>query len=74
MRGTSRWVWNVDRSYLNNIHSSTAQIGITVTENIVECIYRSHKFVIVLSDGYIKSQWCNFETHVAQHTLTEMGR
>ena len=45
-----------------------------MTENIVECIYRSHKFVIVLSDGYIKSQWCNFETHVAKHTLTEMGR
>ena len=50
------------------------QIGITVTENIVECIYRSEKFLIVLSDGYIRSQWCNFETHVAQHSLTDMGR
>ena len=50
------------------------QIGITVTENIVECIYRSEKFLIILSDGYVKSQWCNFETHVAQHTLTDMGR
>lgn len=45
-----------------------------MTENIVDCIYRSQKFLIILSDGFLSSQWCNFETHVAQHQLTELDR
>ena len=50
------------------------KVGITVTENIVECIYRSQKFLIILSDGFLKSEWCNFETHVAQHQLTQKNQ
>ena len=50
------------------------QVGVTVTENIVDCIYRSRKFLMVLSDGFIKSQWCQFESHVAQHKLSNGKR
>ena len=51
------------------IHERDFKVGVTVTENIVDCIYRSGKFLMVLSDGFIKSQWCQFESHVAQHKL-----
>ena len=50
------------------------QVGVTVTENIVDCIYRSSKFLMVLSEGFIKSQWCQFESHVAQHKLNNGER
>ena len=60
--------------YMYRQSSFQLQVGITVTENIVECIYRSQKFLMILSNSFLKSQWCNFETHVAQHQLTEMGR
>ena len=50
------------------------QVGVTVTENIVDCIYRSGKFLMVLSDGFIQSQWCQFESHVAQHKLNNGER
>ena len=30
--------------------------------------------MIILSDGFLKSEWCNFETHVAQHQLTQKNQ
>ena len=55
------------------IHERDFRVGVTVTENIVECIDRSRRFLLVLSEGFLASQWCQFELHVAQHQLAEQG-
>ena len=47
------------------IHERDFKVGVTVTENIVECIDRSRKFAMIISKGFVKSKWCLFETHLA---------
>ena len=46
----------------------------TVTENIVQCVDRSQKFLMILSNSFLQSQWCLFETHVAQHQMVQENR
>ena len=50
------------------------KVGVTVTENIVECVDRSQKFLMILSNSFLQSQWCLFETHVAQHQMVQQNR
>ena len=45
-----------------------------MVENIVECIDKSRKFLLVLSDSFLQSQWCQFETHVAITQMVENDR
>jgi hypothetical protein len=37
-----------------------------VIENIVGCVENSAKFLMVLSNSFLASRWCIFETYVAQ--------
>ena len=45
-----------------------------MVENIVECIDKSRKFLLVLSDSFLQSQWSQFETHVAITQMVENDR
>ena len=49
-----------------------SQVGATLTENIVESIDQSRKFLIILSPGYVSSSWCMFEAHLAHHRLIQV--
>ena len=49
------------------IHDRDFKVGVTVIENIVDCIDRSRKFAMIVTRGFEKSKWCRFETHLA-HT------
>ena len=40
-----------------------------MTENIVDCIDKSRKFLMVLTNSFLKSKWCMFETHLAQSRI-----
>ena len=40
----------------------------------MECIDRSQKFLMIISNGFLQSQWCLFESHVAQHQMVQQNR
>ena len=51
------------------VHERDFRVGVTVTENIVDCIDKSRKFLMVLTNGFLQSKWCMFETHLAQSRM-----
>ncbi|XP_035223555.1 LOW QUALITY PROTEIN: toll-like receptor 13 [Stegodyphus dumicola] len=51
------------------VHERDFQVGSLITENILEAIDASRKVILILSDSFIKSEWCMFELHMAQHKL-----
>ena len=51
------------------VHERDFKVGVAVTENIVDCIDKSRKFLMVLTNSFIKSKWCMFETHLAQSRM-----
>lgn len=50
------------------------QIGLSILENIVECMDRSHAILLVVSSAFVRSKWCQFEMHLAQYRLIETLR
>ena len=48
------------------IHHRDFDIGKVIVENIVDCMSDSRFAVVVLSNAFCKSQWCNFELLLAQ--------
>ncbi len=55
-----------DQSIRACVHERDFEVGLTVIENIVTCLDRSRRFLMVLSSGFGNSQWCMFEVHLAQ--------
>jgi hypothetical protein len=53
------------------VHERDFKVGVSVTDNIVDCIDRSRKFAMVVSRGFVKSKWCRFETHLAHHRMLD---
>ena len=51
------------------VHERDFKVGVAVTENIVDCIDKSRKFLMVLTNNFVKSKWCMFETHLAQSRM-----
>lgn len=51
------------------IHDRDFEVGRLITENILDSIDRSRKVILVLTESFVKSEWCLFELHVAQHQL-----
>jgi len=56
------------------LHERDFEAGIPITENIVECVDKSRKIVIILTQKYLESQWCLFELNLAYHRLLEARR
>ena len=56
------------------VHERDFEPGKAVTENIVAGIDRSRKFLIVLSEAYVASKWCMFETHLAQERMAGLAK
>ena len=50
-------------------HERDFQIGVTVMQNIVNCVDKSQVFVVVLTPSYVNSTWCMFELFLAQSRL-----
>jgi hypothetical protein len=51
------------------VHERDFKVGVTVTDNIVDCIDKSRRFLMVLTNGFVQSKWCMFETHLAQSRM-----
>ncbi|XP_064641971.1 toll-like receptor 13 [Lineus longissimus] len=56
------------------LHHRDFTVGEFITDNIVNCIDRSRKTLLILSDDFAKSQWCQLELSVAQHKLFDDDR
>lgn len=56
------------------LHERDFQVGIGILENIVSSIDRSRCILLVISQSFLRSQWCQFELHLAQHRLLETRR
>ena len=56
------------------LHERDFEVGTPITENIIECVDRSRKIIVVVSKKYLESQWCLFEMNLAYHRLVEARR
>ncbi|GBP57035.1 Toll-like receptor 6 [Eumeta japonica] len=56
------------------LHERDFQVGLSILENIVSCMDRSKSIMLVISQKFLMSQWCQFEMHLAQHRLLETRR
>jgi len=56
------------------LHERDFQVGISILENIISSIDRSRCILLVISQSFLCSQWCQFELHLAQHRLLETRR
>nr|WBP49899.1 Toll-like receptor protein [Mimachlamys nobilis] len=74
------WVISKLREFLENqhgmklcLHERDFNAGRLIVDNIVENIRQSGKVMLILSNEFAKSQWCQFETLLAQNRFFEEG-
>ncbi|KAF8790507.1 toll-like receptor 2 [Argiope bruennichi] len=63
-----------DPKYKLCVHERDFQVGRLITENILEAIEASRNVILILTEDFIKSEWCMFELHMAQHRLFDDTR
>lgn len=49
------------------LHERDFQVGLSILENIIQCMDMSRSLLLVVSESFLKSNWCAFEMHLAQH-------
>lgn len=49
------------------LHERDFQVGLSILENIIQCMDQSRCLLLVVSESFLKSNWCAFEMHLAQH-------
>ena len=56
------------------IHDRDFTPGTSIEDNIVRAIENSRKTILVLSEGFLTSEWCEFELQMARMESIEKGR
>ncbi len=57
------------------LHFRDFALGAAVAENIVEAIDTSKRTIMLLSEDFLQSDWCQYEFQMAHHqVLSEGGR
>nr|AUR53641.1 tool like receptor 13 [Octopus vulgaris] len=59
----------VENNFRLCIHDRDFIPGWDIVDNIVESIEKSHKIVLLLSNNFALSEWCQFESTMAQQRL-----
>lgn len=54
------------------VHERDFRIGVTVMQNIVQCVDESRVFLAVLTPAYVNSTWCMFELFLAQARMAKL--
>ncbi|CAO1345264.1 unnamed protein product [Diamesa serratosioi] len=67
---------NIEKRSVINLclHERDFQVGLSILENIISCMDQSRCLLLVISESFLSSNWCNFEMHLAQHRLIETRR
>ena len=67
---------NVEKRESINVclHERDFQVGYGILENIISCMDRSRCLLLLVSESFLLSQWCQFEMNLAQHRLLETRR
>ncbi|XP_055628733.1 toll-like receptor 13 isoform X2 [Toxorhynchites rutilus septentrionalis] len=67
---------NLEREELLTVclHERDFQVGYSILENIISCMDRSRCLLLIVSESFLLSRWCQFEMHLAQHRLLETRR
>lgn len=50
-------------------HQRDFEVGRPITENILDAIENSRRVILILTEAFIKSEWCLYELHLTQHKL-----
>lgn len=60
---------NIEKDSEINIclHERDFEVGLSILENIISCMDRSKSLLLVVSEQFLLSHWCQFEMHLAQH-------
>ncbi|XP_055536925.1 toll-like receptor 13 [Wyeomyia smithii] len=56
------------------LHERDFEVGYSILENIISCMDRSRCLMLIVSESFLQSRWCQFEMHLAQHRLLETRR
>lgn len=56
------------------LHERDFEVGYGILENIISCMDRSRCLMLIVSESFLLSRWCQFEMHLAQHRLLETRR
>uniref|UniRef100_A0A182Q511 TIR domain-containing protein n=1 Tax=Anopheles farauti TaxID=69004 RepID=A0A182Q511_9DIPT len=56
------------------LHERDFEVGYGILENIISCMDRSRCLMLIVSESFLLSHWCQFEMHLAQHRLLETRR
>ena len=48
--------------------------GTTITDNIIESVGKSHKTILVFTNHFVQSSWCDFELNMARIKCFDEGR
>ncbi|KAJ8984664.1 hypothetical protein NQ317_015755 [Molorchus minor] len=49
------------------VYERDFQIGTMISESVLESVAQSRRTLLIISDNYAKSQWCRWESQIAEH-------
>ncbi|KAJ8915034.1 hypothetical protein NQ315_016009 [Exocentrus adspersus] len=49
------------------VYDRDFQVGAMISESVLESVAKSRKTLLIISDNYAKSQWCRWESQIAEH-------
>lgn len=49
------------------VYERDFQVGSIISESVLESVAKSRKTLLIISDSYARSQWCRWETQIAEH-------
>ncbi|XP_074034861.1 uncharacterized protein isoform X1 [Leptinotarsa decemlineata] len=55
------------------VYERDFQIGSFISESVLDCVTNSRKVLLVVSNHYVKSHWCRWESHIAEHHRLYFG-
>lgn len=49
------------------VYERDFQVGSIISDSVLESVAKSRKTLLIISDSYARSQWCRWETQIAEH-------
>ncbi|XP_044272570.1 toll-like receptor 2 [Tribolium madens] len=49
------------------VYERDFEVGTMISENVLESVAKSRKTLLLISNSYAKSQWCRWESQIAEH-------